>query len=146
MTKMTTKEEGKGRSSGKGLETRLQAEGNEEPWRRTTQFFLPHRRTAETEPAINQIDETSPADTPHAPSAGDYYEDSILNEVSEGVWGYLRPLNSQYSTPIGLKNAKTSLIAKTEGSYETENLQHADRNPVSSAGRYLIGRHPECGE
>jgi hypothetical protein len=122
-------------------EPRLQAEDGGEPWSVHDQLL----RQVIGENRY-QMDEAYPANTPHALSVGDDREDSISNDVAEGVWGYLLPLNSQQGTPIALKNASTSPIAKTEGSYETGNLHNADKHPVSSAGRYLIGRHSECGE
>jgi hypothetical protein len=145
---MTTQERGEGRSSGKGLETRLQAEDDGELWSVPEQ--LDQTWIAETEP--DQMDEASPAntppDTPHALSARVYDEDSISMDAAEGVWGYLLPLNSKYryGANIVLKPGNTSPIAKTNDSYETGKTQDADTNLFSTAGRYLIGRHPECGE
>jgi len=95
---------------------------------------------------IYQTDQALTANVPHALSAGDKREDSSSDDVAEDVWGYLLPLNSQHSTLIPLKNRNTRPIAKTEKLYEIGNLQHADRNAGSIAGRYLVGRHPECGE
>jgi hypothetical protein len=143
---MTTQERGEGRSSKKGLEARLQAEDDDEPGSVPKQLY---QRTAETQPSINQMDEASPANTPHALSPGDDGEVFISDDVAEGVWGYLLPLSSQNctaGTPIALKNGNTSLIAQPKDSKETGKIHHADRNLVASAGRYLIGRYPECGE
>jgi hypothetical protein len=137
-----------GGSSRKGLETRLQAEDDGGPWNihRQLQEQLQQRKTAKNLSAVSEMDEANPTNTPNPLPVGENTEDSDLDDVGEGVWGYLLPLNSQYSTRIALKNGNARPIAKTENPYEIRDLQHAERNPVSIAGRYLIGRHPECGE
>jgi hypothetical protein len=92
------------------------------------------------------MDAVNPAHTPDRLPAGDNREDFNLVDVAECVWGYLLPLNTQHGAHIALKNCNTRPIAETENPYEVGNLHYADRNAVSIAGRYLIGRHPECGE
>lgn len=92
------------------------------------------------------MNEINPVNIPDPLPVGDNTEDSDLDDVAEGVWGYLLPLNSPYSTRMALKNGNARPIAKTGNTYEIRDLQHANRNAVSIAGRYLIGRHPECGE
>jgi hypothetical protein len=120
-------QEGERAQSGEDLETHLQAEDGGEPW------SLSQRLAEIPLPSIDWRD-------------SEYYRREYFPWAAEGVWGYLIPLNSQQGTPITLENANTRPIAKPEGSYETGNLQRADKNPISSAGRYLIGRHSECRE
>jgi serine/threonine-protein kinase Chk2 len=88
--------------------------------------------------------------------------EDVVDELKEGVWGYLVPLDPKYGDkPLVLKkrvscpmpNAveaaadgadkdknDTSTPAKEEEAYEKTKVKGA------AAGGYLIGRHPECGK
>jgi serine/threonine-protein kinase Chk2 len=88
--------------------------------------------------------------------------DEVKDEVEEGVWGYLLPLDQKYGKslvmrkrnacpmPDGMeqfgkddadgksKNGKS--FEKEEEAYEQTKLKGI------ASGGYLIGRHPECGK
>lgn len=82
--------------------------------------------------------------------------DEVRDEIKEGVWGYLFPLDPKYGRCVVLKKRSTcplpdavtgiatakphTLPLKQEQLYEKTKIQ----GPAS--GGYLIGRHPECGE
>jgi serine/threonine-protein kinase CHEK2 len=91
--------------------------------------------------------------------------DEVEDEVKEGVWGYLFPLDTRYGgrcivmrkravCPLpdtvaeatkknGLKGKDSKgkeALLRQEESYETTKITGP------SSGGYLIGRHPECGE
>ncbi|KAI8678433.1 hypothetical protein NCS55_00563900 [Fusarium keratoplasticum] len=62
--------------------------------------------------------------------------DDIEDEVREGVWGYLVPLDPKYGDkPIVLKKR---IALKEEEAYEKKKTKGVP------SGGYLIGRHPEC--
>lgn len=91
--------------------------------------------------------------------------DEVEDEVKEGVWGYLFPLDTRYggqcvvlrkrsacptgdttneavkeaSTPVSSKRGEKEPIAEEEKYEET-------REKGIGADGYLIGRHPECGK
>jgi serine/threonine-protein kinase Chk2 len=87
--------------------------------------------------------------------------DDVKDEVEEGVWGYLLPLDQKLGKSLVLRkrNAcplpdgmerfgkdggdrqgeKGKDFAKEEDAYEQTKF-----NGIASGG-YLIGRHPECG-
>ncbi|KIL91229.1 camk rad53 protein kinase [Fusarium avenaceum] len=90
--------------------------------------------------------------------------DDIEDEIREGVWGYLVPLDPKYGDkPIVLKRrsacpqADTAADAakkdnknhtndkngKSAATKDEEAFEKKKENGVSSGG-YLIGRHPEC--
>lgn len=84
--------------------------------------------------------------------------DDVVDELKEGVWGYLVPLDPKYGDkPLVLKKRvacpvsdavepsvdgavqdKESSAAKGEEAYEKTKVKGV------AAGGYLIGRHPEC--
>lgn len=88
--------------------------------------------------------------------------EDVVDELKEGVWGYLVPLDPKYGDkPLVLKkrvacpmpdaleaaaesgkkgNAGTATAAKEEEAYEKTKVKGV------SAGGYLIGRHAECGK
>jgi serine/threonine-protein kinase Chk2 len=92
--------------------------------------------------------------------------DDIEDEIREGVWGYLVPLDPKYGDkPIVLKKRSACPLPHTVSDVakkENENNTN-DKNGKSAAmkdeetfekkkekgapsGGYLIGRHPECGK
>ena len=88
--------------------------------------------------------------------------DDIEDEVREGVWGYLVPLDPKYGDkPIVLKKrsacplpetaadgVKKEDVPKTNGkavALKEEAYEKKKTKGVPSGG-YLIGRHPECGQ
>ncbi|KAK8088841.1 hypothetical protein PG997_003802 [Apiospora hydei] len=65
--------------------------------------------------------------------------DQVEDEVKEGVWGYLFPLDTQYGRCVVLrKRAACPMPDAQEESYEKE------KSKGVPAGGYLIGRHQEC--
>ncbi|KAM0546671.1 hypothetical protein ACHAPJ_010708 [Fusarium lateritium] len=93
--------------------------------------------------------------------------DDIEDEIREGVWGYLVPLDPKYGDkPIVLKKRSACPLPDTVGDEaKKDNKNHAEttntKNGKSAAmkdeenfekkkekgvssGGYLIGRHPEC--
>ncbi|KAF5600979.1 CAMK RAD53 kinase [Fusarium circinatum] len=89
--------------------------------------------------------------------------DDIEDEIREGVWGYLVPLDPKYGDkPIVLKKRSACPLPDTVAdSARQDNTHHTNENGKSAAmkdeeafekkkekgvssGGYLIGRHPEC--
>ncbi|KAF4961348.1 hypothetical protein FGADI_366 [Fusarium gaditjirri] len=89
--------------------------------------------------------------------------DDIEDEIREGVWGYLVPLDPKYGDkPIVLKKRSACPLPDTVAdSAKQDNKRHTTENGKSAAmkdeeafekkkekgvssGGYLIGRHPEC--
>lgn len=86
------------------------------------------------------------------------YSKEVKDEVKEGVWGYLFPLNTAYGgkcvvlrrraacpkpdavTDVVPKRKGKKALQKEESSYEQKKVDDVP------AGGYLIGRHPECGK
>lgn len=88
--------------------------------------------------------------------------DEVQDEIEEGVWGYLLPLDQKYGKSLVLRkrNAcpmpdgmekfgkdggdrqtkKGKDFAKEEDAYEQTKFKGI------ASGGYLIGRHPECGK
>jgi serine/threonine-protein kinase CHEK2 len=85
--------------------------------------------------------------------------EEVEDEVKEGVWGYLYPLDTRYGGRCQVLKKRTACPLpdsvhlaspdmnnkgksplKDEEAYETTKI-----NSIASGG-YLIGRHPECGE
>lgn len=74
-----------------------------------------------------------------AGSAGDLPSSSlsegVKDEVSQGIWGYLVPLDPKYGyKPLVLKRRKPYTVSHNSSGEAS----------LGSVG-YLIGRHPECG-
>jgi serine/threonine-protein kinase Chk2 len=74
-----------------------------------------------------------------------------VDEVKEGVWGYLLPLDTRYvKAPVVLKRkgacpppaASVAAPAKKGGK---KGQKSASKDGPASGG-YIIGRHPECGK
>ncbi|KHN96321.1 checkpoint kinase 2-like protein [Metarhizium album ARSEF 1941] len=87
--------------------------------------------------------------------------DDVEDEVKEGVWGYLVPLDSKYGDrPLVLKrrNAcpqsdtvdaavngeKTPVDTKKPAAIRAEEAFERKNAKGAASGGYLIGRHPEC--
>lgn len=85
--------------------------------------------------------------------------EEVDDEVKEGVWGYLFPLDTKYGRPLVMKKRTAcpmpdaldspssdsdrkgkSPLRKDEEAYERTKIKGVP------SGGYLIGRHPECGE
>lgn len=88
--------------------------------------------------------------------------DEVEDEVKEGVWGYLVPLDPKYGDkPLVLKRRSAcplpdSIATATNGENQGSNHEHTplgaeeayERTKIkgTASGGYLIGRHPECGK
>lgn len=83
------------------------------------------------------------------------------DEIQEGVWGYLVPLDPKYGEkPLVLKRrnacplpdttelaANKKTVDRKEKPAALKDEEAYERSKIGSApsGGYLIGRHPECG-
>ncbi|KAH7376273.1 kinase-like domain-containing protein [Plectosphaerella cucumerina] len=87
----------------------------------------------------------------------DSLSEEVEDEVKEGVWGYLFPLDTKYGRPLVMKKRSAcpmpdalesmssdsdkkgkSPLKKEEQAYERTKIKGVP------SGGYLIGRHPEC--
>ncbi|RFU24493.1 hypothetical protein B7463_g11844, partial [Scytalidium lignicola] len=80
------------------------------------------------------------------------------DEVAEGVWGYLLPLDLKYGKSLVLKKRSDCSSeepktggkdggdkrTKSKGKNQTKEEETPTKKGGISSGRYLIGRHPEC--
>lgn len=89
------------------------------------------------------------------------YSKEVKDEVKEGVWGYLFPLNTNYGgkckvlrnraacpKPHTVEEAVDSASKKKgKKALQSEEAEFEEKK-ISGvpAGGYLIGRHPECGK
>lgn len=84
--------------------------------------------------------------------------EEVEDEVKEGVWGYLFPVNPQQNgrcivlkkrsacpLPDDVSGVKT-VDVNGGNSLEREESFEKSRIPNVPSGGYLIGRHPECGK
>lgn len=82
--------------------------------------------------------------------------DEVEDEVKEGVWGYLFPLDTQYGGRCLVMKKRPACGSPSEPPEATagkalmtpkaESGGTSKPKCSSSSGGYLIGRHPECGE
>lgn len=80
----------------------------------------------------------------------------VKDEASEGVWGYLIPLDNKFGDTLVLKERVACPLPKamkksrrqhhSKDKYEKQEEDFEDSKISGvAAGGYLIGRHPECG-
>jgi serine/threonine-protein kinase Chk2 len=76
-----------------------------------------------------------------------------VDELREGVWGYLLPLDNRFvQAPVVLKKKGTcppppASLAVGSRSGGRRGQRASDKEPKDdSPGGYVIGRHPECGK
>ena len=88
--------------------------------------------------------------------------DDVEDEVQEGVWGYLVPLDPKYGDkPLVLKKRNACPLPDTVEStakgvdkstkgkataLKDEEGYEKTKSKGNASGGYLIGRHPECGK
>ena len=81
--------------------------------------------------------------------------DEVEDEVKEGVWGYLFPLDTQYGGRCLVMKKRPACGSPSEPPEATAgkalmtpnaNSGSSKAKCTSSSGGYLIGRHPECGK
>ena len=82
--------------------------------------------------------------------------DEVQDEVKEGVWGYLLPLDMRYGKAIVLRKRTSCPDPQTPGNTpivgsvrasargQTPDVAASPRPSINQSGGYLIGRHPEC--
>lgn len=119
-----------------------------------------HRTPEDTIPSQDQGFSSPPQDT-QAFAASQFVNpdaalsDEVEDEVKEGVWGYLFPLDTRYGRCVVMKKRSTCPRSDTTAGVKTvkqkasalqqeESFETAKVKGVPSGG-YLIGRHPECG-
>jgi serine/threonine-protein kinase CHEK2 len=125
---------------------------------------IPHR-TPEVSPTHDPEFMSPPQDTQAfsqfvQPKAA--LSEDVDDEVKEGVWGYLLPLDAKYGKSLVLKKRSACPLPgamENFGRYggnrplksgrdfqkEEEAYEESKRKGIASGG-YLIGRHPECGK
>jgi serine/threonine-protein kinase CHEK2 len=88
--------------------------------------------------------------------------EEVEDEVKEGVWGYLVPLDPKYGDkPVVLKRRSACPLPETVDKATKEKQTNSDEKSAAlkseeayertkvkgiASGGYLIGRHNECGE
>lgn len=88
------------------------------------------------------------------------FADDVEDEASEGVWGYLIPVDDKFGKTLVLKkrnNCESSPCTKTAApktappnkgtKSQSKSLKKPEGkdSPALPPSGYLIGRHPECG-
>lgn len=84
--------------------------------------------------------------------------DEVEDEVKEGVWGYLFPLDTRYGgrcvvmrkrAACPVPNTVADVVSKKKKGKKSLEEEEAELDKAKivgvPAGGYLIGRHPECG-
>lgn len=88
--------------------------------------------------------------------------EDVDDEVKEGVWGYLLPLDAKYGSSLVLRKRNACLASgEVTGSGKGSVKRHmgnsrdfgkeeetCERTKLkgNASNGYLIGRHPECGK
>ena len=119
-----------------------------------------HRTPEDTFPSQDQGISSPPQDT-QAFAASQFVNpnaalsDEVEDEVKEGVWGYLFPLDTKYGRCIVMKKrstcpmpdtvGQTKTIKQTTNALQQEQSYEKTKAKGAPSGGYLIGRHPECG-
>jgi serine/threonine-protein kinase Chk2 len=133
-------------------------EGTVTPPSRRTQSTIPSQ--ARSPPAGVHGLSSPPQDTQPFSQFVSNKTYAVDDEEGEGVWGYLVPTDSRSGDVLVLRRRTAcpvpqSMVGRTSGrdkvskktfqkqeeDYEKEKVEHG-----VTAGGYLIGRHPECGE
>jgi serine/threonine-protein kinase Chk2 len=121
-----------------------------------------HRTPEETFSQV-QAFSSPPQDTQAFPTsqyvdANSALSEEVEDEVKEGVWGYLFPLDTRYGGRcIVLKkrtmclrstDVESALESSAEGKCVLEQEETYEKSKLKGvpSGGYLIGRHPECGK
>lgn len=90
----------------------------------------------------------------------DVLSDEVEDEVKEGVWGYLFPLDTKYGKCLVMKKRAACPLPDTLEAKDAAPKDKKGKSPLKkeeeayektkvkgvASGGYLIGRHPECGE
>jgi serine/threonine-protein kinase Chk2 len=125
---------------------------------------IPHR-TPEGSPTRN-VEFTSPPQDTQAYSQFIHpkptLSEDVDDEIKEGVWGYLLPLDAKYGSSLVLRKRSACPMPKNKGDFgkdsgsrempngskdfENEEAYEESKKRDIASGGYLIGRHPECGK
>lgn len=126
-------------------------EGRPSQIRHRTPFSSPHRLIGiASPPAETQAFSQIPV------SNG--LSSQVKDEVEEGVWGYLIPLDDRFGGTLVLRERSACPVdrgkmlkkavkgSKKKDQFEKQEAMYEETkiNGIA-AGGYLIGRHPECG-
>ena len=120
---------------------------------------IPHR-TPESSPTRASAFTSPPGDTQafsqfvHPKQA---LSEDVDDEVKEGVWGYLLPLDAKYGSSLVLRKRSACPMPRGISNFgkDSENGKNFEQEEVMyeetkltgvASGGYLIGRHPECGK
>ncbi|ORY65922.1 kinase-like domain-containing protein [Pseudomassariella vexata] len=121
---------------------------------------IAHRTPEDTISSQGQGLSSPPQDTQAFPSQyvdpNAALSDEVEDEVKEGVWGYLFPLDTKYGRCVVLKRRHTCPLPdavsgsatvkqkkKGRALEQEESFEESKIKGIPSGG-YLIGRHPEC--
>ncbi|RBQ68627.1 hypothetical protein VDGD_04135 [Verticillium dahliae] len=93
----------------------------------------------------------------YPPETKDSLSDDVEDEVKEGVWGYLFPLDTKYGRSLVMKKRTAcpmpDTVADKVSDEDRKGKSPARKEEVAyektkikgiASGGYLIGRHPEC--
>ncbi|RYP54807.1 hypothetical protein DL769_010291 [Monosporascus sp. CRB-8-3] len=118
-----------------------------------------HRTPEDTVASQDQPFSSPPQDTQAFPASQFVNPDAALSdevedEVKEGVWGYLFPLDTRYGRCVVMKKRAACPMPDTVADVKTvkqaacplQQEQSFEKNKSKGfpSGGYLIGRHPEC--
>ena len=73
------------------------------------------------------------------------YADEVADESTEGVWGYLVPLDDSVSGTVVLKHRDGCAGRDEPANDKSKKSDSRKQGNKRVPGGYLIGRHPECG-
>ncbi|TKW59337.1 hypothetical protein CTA1_7102 [Colletotrichum tanaceti] len=123
-----------------------------------------HRDRDDASQAVNDIS-SPPQDTQafsqYPQETKDALSDEVQDEVKEGVWGYLFPLDTKYGKVVVMKKRAACPLPDTvEAAKDLKAKDHKGKSALQreeeayertkvkgvASGGYLIGRHPECGK
>jgi len=91
----------------------------------------------------------SSATTPFSTSVGYDRDDILSEEIAEGVWGYLIPLNhvdANYGSSFVLRDRDSEIVRAPEEPAMKHKEPLAPTTSRIIAAGYSIGRHSECGK
>jgi len=71
--------------------------------------------------------------------------EEVEDEVKEGVWGYLFPLDTRYGGRCLVMKKTRNCASPSEQKDHRKGKSPMPKDSKRSSGGYLIGRHPECG-
>ncbi|TGJ85946.1 hypothetical protein E0Z10_g2838 [Xylaria hypoxylon] len=116
----------------------------------------PDETYSQAQPFSSPPQDTQAFPTSQYVDANAALSEDVQDEVKEGVWGYLFPLDTRYGgrcvvlkkrsmcpSPPDVAGAMDSK-GKSKGALEQEEIYEKSMSNDAPSGGYLIGRHPEC--